>query len=69
MFTTQLNHQSAVLERQPVFSKNILDTIGQTPLVRLNRIVFGTTACTVLAKVESFNPAGSIKDRIGLSII
>lgn len=69
MFTTQLNHQAAILEKLPVFSKNILDTIGQTPLVRLNRIVFGSAACTVLAKVEFFNPAGSIKDRIGLSII
>jgi len=69
MFTTQINHQAAILEKQPVFSKSILDTIGQTPLVRLNRIVFGNAACTVLAKVEFFNPAGSIKDRIGLSII
>lgn len=53
----------------PQFHQNILDTIGNTPLVRLNRIVFGNCAATILAKVEFFNPAGSIKDRIGLNII
>lgn len=69
MLTTRINHQPVLMEKQPVFYKNILETIGQTPLVRLNRIVFGAVACTVLAKVEFFNPAGSVKDRIGLSII
>lgn len=48
---------------------NILQTIGATPLVRLNRVVSGFCACTILAKIESFNPAGSIKDRIGYAII
>lgn len=69
MLTTRTNHRPAILESQPVFFNNILETIGQTPLVRLNRIVFGAVDATVLAKVEFFNPAGSIKDRIGLSII
>ncbi|QPK78866.1 cysteine synthase A [Corynebacterium lizhenjunii] len=46
----------------------ILDTIGGTPLVRLNRLTEGKKA-TVLVKVESFNPANSVKDRIGRAII
>jgi cystathionine beta-synthase len=52
----------------PQFSRSILETIGQTPLVQLNRTIDGISA-TVLAKVEFFNPGGSIKDRIGVSII
>ena len=43
-------------------------TIGNTPLVRLNRITKGLHA-DVLAKVESFNPMGSVKDRIGLAMV
>ncbi|MFN2135916.1 MAG: cystathionine beta-synthase [Candidatus Promineifilaceae bacterium] len=46
----------------------ILDTIGDTPLVRLNSVTAGLE-CTVLAKIESFNPGGSVKDRIGRTII
>lgn len=48
--------------------ENIADTIGNTPLVRLQRVTQGAGA-TVLVKVESFNPAGSVKDRIGLAMI
>ena len=47
---------------------NILSTIGATPLVRLNRLARGLAA-TVLAKVEFFNPGGSVKDRIALNIV
>src|SRR6185503_20464308 len=47
---------------------NILGTIGRTPLVRLNHIGRGLR-CTLAAKVEFFNPGGSIKDRIALNII
>ena len=47
---------------------NILDTIGNTPLVRLNGITEGLEA-EVLVKVESFNPANSVKDRIGKAIV
>jgi len=43
-------------------------TIGNTPLVRLNRVTEGSRA-TILAKVESFNPMGSVKDRIGVAMI
>jgi len=47
---------------------NILELIGSTPLVKLNRIVEDTMA-TIYAKLEFFNPGGSIKDRICLSMI
>jgi len=48
--------------------KNMSKTIGSTHLVRLNRIN-GESGCEILAKQESFNPLGSVKDRIGLAMI
>jgi cysteine synthase A len=47
---------------------NVLETIGKTPLVRLNKVTEGLK-CTVVAKLESRNPGGSVKDRICLSMI
>ena len=47
---------------------DITDTVGEHPLVRLNRVTDGAGA-TVLAKLEFYNPAGSVKDRIGVAII
>ncbi len=47
---------------------SILDTIGRTPLVRLGRLG-RNLQCDLYAKVESFNPGGSVKDRIGLNMI
>jgi cysteine synthase A len=47
---------------------SILESIGSTPLVKLNRITCGLK-CSLFAKIESQNPGGSIKDRISLSMI
>jgi cysteine synthase A len=47
---------------------DITEAVGRTPLVRLNRITDGAEA-TVLAKLEFYNPGGSVKDRIGVAII
>ena len=50
------------------YAKNILETIGNTPLVRLNKIVKEVDAL-VLAKIETFNPGNSVKDRMALKMI
>src|SRR6187549_3605994 len=47
---------------------NIVETVGRTPLVKLNKVTAGLDA-TILLKCEFFNPLGSVKDRIGLSMI
>jgi len=58
---------SNVLEGVHYF-ESILDTVGKTPLVRL-RVVARDLPCPVLAKMEMFNPGGSVKDRIGLAMV
>ncbi len=50
------------------FSNNILGTIGNTPLVKLNKIVAEIDAL-VLAKVETFNPGNSVKDRMAVKMV
>lgn len=52
---------------QACFSR-ILDTVGHTPLIRLNRL-FPEKKLRIVAKMESFNPGGSIKDRTALQLI
>ena len=47
---------------------NILEAVGRTPLIRLNRIAAGV-ASPIYAKVEALNPGGSVKDRVGLAMI
>jgi cysteine synthase A len=51
-----------------IFS-DITKTVGNTPLVKINRLTKGIRAAQVLAKLESFNPLSSVKDRIGVAMI
>src|ERR1700691_6608619 len=48
--------------------KDIVETVGRTPLVKLNKVTAGVDA-TILLKCEFFNPLGSVKDRIGMAMI
>ncbi len=50
------------------FAKNILETIGNTPLVKINKLTADLN-CLVLAKVETFNPGNSVKDRMAIKMI
>lgn len=50
------------------FAKNILETIGNTPLVKINKLT-SELDCLVLAKVETFNPGNSVKDRMAVKMI
>jgi len=47
---------------------NIVETVGRTPLVKLNKVIDGVDA-TIALKCEFFNPLGSVKDRIGMAMI
>src|SRR5436305_29481 len=68
--TNRLGHfiKGKFMSRHPKISHSILETIGHTPLVRLNRLP-APGAAEVLVKLESFNPMCSVKDRIGASMI
>src|SRR6476646_2094748 len=55
-------------ERNRLPYDNVLETIGWTPLIRLNNVTRGIRT-PVYAKAEFFNPGGSVKDRIGMPII
>jgi cystathionine beta-synthase len=50
------------------FFENALQAVGNTPLIRLNRVIDGAS-CLVLAKVEYFNPGGSVKDRPAIAML
>lgn len=65
MFT---NNSYDIKKITKMYYNNILETIGNTPLVKLNKITSEIPA-TILAKIESFNPGHSIKDRIGIQMI
>ena len=51
-----------------IYAKNILETIGNTPLVKLNKVTTEVNAL-VLAKVETFNPGNSVKDRMAVKMV
>ncbi len=55
-------------QHRPKIASNIIETIGNTPLVRLGKLAQGLGA-EILLKLEFFNPLGSVKDRIGAAII
>ncbi len=56
------------MQTNGILYNNIVETVGRTPLVRLNRVTRGLEA-TIAIKCEFFNPLGSVKDRIGMSMI
>jgi len=63
-----LRPPAADFPTEPQIHDNILGALGNTPLVRLNRVSRGVRA-QMIAKLEFFNPGGSVKDRIGITII
>jgi cysteine synthase len=67
-----LAHAAAYSRKKPIpimpVYNSVLETIGRTPLIKLNRVIDGADA-TILLKAEFFNPLGSVKDRIGLAMI
>ena len=65
---TTTAHATEGRRAQPAIADSVLDLIGETPLVRLHRVVPAGCA-EILGKLESRNPAGSVKDRIALSMI
>jgi cystathionine beta-synthase len=69
MEATRINNQIVMVEENQNVFRNILEAVGNTPLVKLNQVVFGKSAANIYGKAEFFNPAGSIKDRIGQEII
>src|SRR5512132_1402158 len=60
---------SAIVTHAKKIADTILDTIGNTPMVRVNRITRDVIDATVLVKLETFNPGNSIKDRMAVKMI
>lgn len=63
-------HEKFEAGRRKLICDSVLDTIGNTPMIRLNKIPKQEgVECEILAKCEFFNPSGSMKDRIALRMI
>jgi cysteine synthase A len=61
-------NQTQAMQTKGILYNNIVETVGRTPLVKLNRVTRGLEAIIAI-KCEYFNPLGSVKDRIGMSMI
>lgn len=62
------SNTAALFAERPKIAENVLELIGNTPMVKLHKVVEGSHA-EIVAKLESSNPANSVKDRIALSMI
>jgi cystathionine beta-synthase len=60
---------STIAANKKKIAETVLETIGETPMVRINRLTKGIVKADVLAKVETFNPGNSIKDRMAVRMI
>jgi cystathionine beta-synthase len=71
MSDTQVGVEGRTRDRagEMQYARDILAAVGNTPLIRLNKVTTGEVRATVLAKAEFLNPGGSVKDRVGPAII
>lgn len=65
-----IHYDDYIMEKQYKIASNILECIGKTPIVKMNKIPLNHgIKCQLFAKLEFFNPGGSLKDRIGYNMI
>jgi cystathionine beta-synthase len=65
----QVEESNDVGNQNTGYHDNILQAVGNTPLVKLNKVVPSAVKATILVKIEGLNPGGSIKDRVALNMI